>query len=348
MFSGLEDRMRKTEKPEGETFSHGMVRVSLGSAILLGLMRGRLDAEPTTIYLLTYRRGRCTANCGFCPQARGCTGRADMLSRVVWPPFPAANVIERIGKAYIDGRVKRVCIQALNHPDILEEIISLVRMIRLTSSVPISVSCQPLQKEEMVRLRETGVNRVSIALDASTRDIFNEVKGTSAGGPYTWDGHMRALKDAVEVFGEGSVTTHLIVGLGESEEEAVRTIQLCHDMGVYPALFAFTPIPGTRMAKRPSPPLEKYRRIQVAQYLITHNLARYADMTFEEGRLRDFGVPRNLLLKIVESGRPFMTTGCPGCNRPYYNERPGGPLYNYPRKPKLEEVTEIKRQLGLQ
>ena len=27
----------------------------------------------------------------------------------------------------------------------------------------------------------------------------------------------------------------------------------------------------------------------------------------------------------------FETSGCPGCNRPYYNERPGGMLYNYPR-----------------
>jgi len=30
-------------------------------------------------------------------------------------------------------------------------------------------------------------------------------------------------------------------------------------------------------------------------------------------------------------GEAFQTSGCPGCNRPYYNERPGGFIYNYPR-----------------
>ena len=339
--------MKDARRSGDEVFSPSIVRVSLGSAILLGLTRGRLNAEPTTIYLLTYRRGRCTANCGFCPQARDSTARSDMLSRVVWPPFPTVEVVERVGKAFGDRRIRRVCIQSLNVPGILEEIISLARMIRLTSPVPISVSCQPLRREGMIRLREAGVNRVSVALDASTPKIFDEVKGGSAGGPYTWEGHMEALRGAVEVFGRGSVTTHLIIGLGETEEEAVRTMQLCHDMGVYPALFAFTPIPGTRLAGRPRPPIEGYRRIQVAQYLITHGLAKYADMTFKDGVLKDFGVERSLLLRIVESGEPFMTSGCPGCNRPYYNERPSGPIYNYPKKPTLDEVREIKRQLSI-
>ena len=36
------------------------------------------------------------------------------------------------------------------------------------------------------------------------------------------------------------------------------------------------------------------------------------------------------LRALIADGRPFQTPGCPGCNRPYYNERPGGPMYNYP------------------
>jgi biotin synthase len=46
------------------------IRVSVGTAIILGLIKGKLDAEPTTAYLMTYKAGKCTANCGFCPQAR--------------------------------------------------------------------------------------------------------------------------------------------------------------------------------------------------------------------------------------------------------------------------------------
>ncbi|MEM2915121.1 MAG: radical SAM protein, partial [Candidatus Bathyarchaeia archaeon] len=51
------------------------------------------------------------------------------------------------------------------------------------------------------------------------------------------------------------------------------------------------------------------------------------------------------LRKIIRTGEPFKTSGCPGCNRPYYNERPGGPIYNYPRKPTSKEISEIEKQI---
>ena len=323
------------------------IRVSIGSAILLGLMEGIIDAKPTTIYLLTYIEGRCTANCGFCPQARESRGRADMLSRVIWPPFRVANVIPRIAEAYKDGEIKRTCIQALNYPGVVDDIMFLVGEIRGISKVPISVSCQPLSREDMVNLMKAGVNRVSIALDCSTKELFERIKGSEAGGPYKWESHLKALKEAVEVFGRGSVTTHLIIGLGESEEEAIRMIQSCMDMGVYPALFAFTPIPGTRLENNPQPPLGYYRRVQLAHYLVTKSIARYEDMEFRDGHLTSFGVPVRLLKSIVRSGEPFRTSGCPGCNRPYYNERPSGPIYNYAWKPRPEEIAEIERQIKL-
>jgi len=53
-----------------------------------------------------------------------------------------------------------------------------------------------------------------------------------------------------------------------------------------------------------------------------------------------------MLEEALELGSPFQTSGCPGCNRPYYNEKPSGPIYNYPRSLTREEKTEIKKQLG--
>ena len=139
------------------------------------------------------------------------------------------------------------------------------------------------------------------------------------------------------------MTTHLIVGLGETEEEFVKTLQRCVDMGVYPALFAFTPIPGTLLSDNPPPPLASYRKLQLAHYLITKGMSRYEDMTFRNNRLVDFGISNEQLKAVIWRGEPFMTSGCPGCNRPYYNERPGGPLYNFPRRPTLDEIAKIEK-----
>ena len=333
--------MRKGSLPE-------KIRVSIGSAIVLGLTKGIMDAEPTTTYMLTYRPEKCSANCGFCPQARMSKSRADMLSRVTWPPFPTEQVIRRIGYGVKTGSTKRVCIQALNYPTVFDDILNLTTKILSRVNVPISVSCQPLNREKMEKLREAGIDRISIPLDAATEAIFDKVKGQLAGGPYVWAKQREALEEAVQVLGRGFVSTHLIVGLGEEEREMIKMIQWCVDSGVYPGLFSFTSIPGTALENHPQPPLSCYRRIQLAHYLITHGKTRCESMGFgEDGCIVDFGVSKELFQRVVRTGSPFVTSGCPNCNRPYYNERPGGPIYNYPRQPSPEEIAEIEKQIQM-
>jgi biotin synthase len=322
------------------------IRVSLGSAIILRLLEGKLDAEPTTAYLMTYKTGKCTANCSFCPQARSSLSKAELLSRISWPAFSTKSVLKRIETAVNDGKIRRVCIQALNYPNVFAHLVALVKTIKQHAKVPVSISVQPLNGENIRRLAEAGVNRIGIAIDAATAKLFDEVKGSAAGGPYTWESQFRQLREAVEVFGKGNVSTHLIVGLGETEKEAIRTIQECVDMGVLPALFAFTPVRGTALEKNPQPKVESYRRIQLARYLVVNGTARYENMRFEvDGRTADFSVKKETLKRIVETGEPFLTSGCPDCNRPFYNEKPSGPIYNYPRSLCPEEIATIKQQL---
>ncbi len=320
------------------------IRVSLGSAIVLKLLRGKLDAMPTTAYLLTYRRGRCNANCGFCPQARGSHGRADMLSRVSWPVFPTMHVLDGIEKAVKDCQVKRVCLQALNYPEVFADLLAFVKAFYSRVKVPVSISCQPLNRENMRQLAEAGAERIGIPLDAATEELFDRVKGRFVGGPYVWAEQIELLSEAVKIFGEGKVSTHLIVGLGETEKEMVETIQKCVDMGVLPALFAFTPIPGTTLENNPQPPVPAYRRVQLARHLIFHGIVRYENMYFDEKNcISDFGVDKDVLMRVVRSGEPFLTSGCPNCNRPYYNEKPSGPIYNYPRPLAKGETAQIMK-----
>jgi len=333
--------MNKQQLPE-------KVRVSVGSAMVLGLIQGRLDALPTTVYLLTYHEGKCLANCGFCPQARTSTSRADMLSRVTWPAFPTENVISRIASIAEKEIIQRVCIQTINYATVFDDLLALSTDIVACAEVPVSVSCQPLNIIQMRKLAEVGVNRVSIALDAATPELFDKVKGASSQSPYAWEKQRKTLEEAVQVFGKGSVSTHLIVGLGENEQQIIETVQWCVDSGVCPSLFAFTPIAGTALEGLPQPSITSYRRVQLARYFIVHGKTCIENMKFDdEGRIVDFSVPRQLLREAVKSGNPFQTSGCPSCNRPYYNERPCGPIYNYPRPLTPNELIEVEKQIKI-
>ena len=271
-----------------------------------------------------------------------------MLSRVTWPSFPTKKVLPGIRGAVRRGTVKRVCIQALNYPTVLEDILSLVNGVLLRVTVPISVSCQPLQPKEMKRLVEVGVDRIGIPLDAATKALFDRIKGSLVGGPYSWEEQREALVAAVQILGRNRVSTHLIVGLGETEKEMAEALQWCVNVGVYPGLFAFTPVSGTALENQPQPSLDQYRRLQLARYLITEGLVRSENMSFDgNGGLVDFGVSPERLRAAIRDGHPFVTSGCPDCNRPYYNERPGGPLYNYPRQLLPEEIVQIEQQFFL-
>ena len=161
-----------------------------------------------------------------------------------------------------------------------------MKEIKKRSAIPVSVSCQPLNRENIVRLANAGVDRLGIALDAATEALFNKVKGKDAGGAYTWENQFRQLCEALDVFGEGNVSTHVIVGLGETEKQVVEMIQRCVDMGVLPALFAFTPVRGTALEDKSPPKLEVYRRVQLARYLIVNGKTRLEDMHFDgEGKI---------------------------------------------------------------
>ncbi len=337
-----------TEHCASSTGIPTQTRVSLGTAIILGLQNGKLDAQPTTAYLMTYKDGKCTANCGFCPQAKASQSSTELLSRVTWPTFSTLNVTGALSSAAQNRKIKRVCIQALNYPGVFSELEFLVKEIKKTADIQVSVSCQPRKKKDIIAIKNAGVNRVGIAVDAATEPIFRKVKGAEAGGAYCWERQFSLLEEALTVFGKGNVSTHLIVGLGETEQEAAGFVQRCVDMGVLPALFAFTPVRGTALEKDLPPNPESYRRVQLARYLLVQGNARLEQMMFDDsGKIVNFGVESAQLEPIVSSGKPFQTSGCPDCNRPFYNEKPSGPLYNYPKELNKKDLEEIKKQLKI-
>lgn len=322
------------------------IRLSIGTAITANLLDGKLDVKPATAYLMTYKDGKCTANCAFCPQARASKSNTELLSRITWPTFPTAKALNAVAEAAKNGEFRRVCIQALNYPDVFKHLQATVQQLKADTDIPISVSCQPQKPQNIQLLKDAGANRLGIALDAATEEIFSKVKGADGGSGYSWANQFVQLDWALQVFGKGNVSTHLIVGLGETEKQAAALIQRCVDMAVLPALFAFTPIRGTALEGRSQPSIETYRRVQLARYLIVHKLTRLERMRFgEKDAIIDYGIGLGALETVISTGTPFQTSGCPDCNRPFYNEKPSGPLYNYPRPLSTQEITELKKQV---
>ncbi|MFX1487822.1 MAG: radical SAM protein [Promethearchaeota archaeon] len=319
------------------------IRVSLGSASVLKLGTiANFKDPPTTCYIMTYKEGHCTANCGFCPQARSSSSSEEWLSRIIWPVFLFKDFLTKLKYIQPSKKFKRICIQTLNYQGNFNDLKEIIFHIKKNINIPISVAIPPMHKDELNQLKNMGIERVGIALDGCTPEIFEEIKGSQVDGPYRWENHIQTLKEALEVFSKGFVSTHIIIGLGETEQDVLERIEELHRLGILVSLFAFTPIKGTKFESINQPSLLNFRKVQLGRYLIVNKNKELKAFTFNRtGNLININISKKELKNIIDNTNAFLTSGCPGCNRPYYTSKPSGPIYNYPRMLNEKEQQEI-------
>ena len=329
------------------------VQTSLAASLTLGFQQGSFhrNAKLKGLNLLLHYEEGCLGKCHFCGLSKtrreGAKGKT--FIRVDWPLYSLKEIIER---ARENKQIHRVCISMITHSKALEDTVHVIKKFKEETDLFISVLITPTlihNMEFLMAMEQAGADRIGIAIDAVTPELFDRLRGKGVNGPHRWDHYWDVVRMAVEVFGEFNAGIHLIVGLGETEREMVEAIQKGQDVGTHTHLFSFFPEKGSPMENHPSPLLGQYRRIQLARWIINKGSGSIDQMKFDaKGKLIDFGTDIEPLIQMRE---PFMTSGCPGsdgkvaCNRPYGNERPSGPIRNFPFMPEPEDLEEIRRQL---
>ncbi len=327
------------------------IQTSLAAAMSLGLERGKFfrDAQCTCLnILLTYEVG-CRAACSYCGLSRVSHAEEPTFIRVKWPVYSMDEILAQMKKHR--NPFKRICISMITHARAVEDTCTIIERFR-EINLPISVLVSPTVmngKADLQRLKDAGADHIGIAVDAATRELFEKHRGKGVAGPHDWDRYWQFISDCVEVFGRHYTGIHLIVGLGETEEEMLKTIARAYEMGADTHLFSFFPEEGSLLQNHPQPPLSQYRHVQIARYLINNDLVSVKDMSFTaEGAISDYGTD---VESVIADGTAFMTSGCPGedgmvaCNRPYANERVNQPIRNFPFLPESKDIDTVRTQL---
>jgi len=327
-------------------------KVSLASAMSLGLSRGRMyrGAVNRCVNLLVHYEEGCAANCAYCGLARKRPGRylEKSFIHVDWPLFSMDRIIEAIRAR--PPYVTRACISMITNGRCPGHTLEMTRRLRSEADIPVSILVSPtvLRDGDLSAMKNAGADKIGVALDLATEGLFEKYRGKGVSGPHRWSRYWEILKQGLEVFGPFNVGAHLMVGMGETEEEMVRLMDRLFHMGAVSHLFSFFAETGSALAERPQPPWPVYLRIQLARYVIEERLSSHEEMSFdEEGRILDFGLASDLLESVIRLGEPFMTTGCLGpdgkvaCNRPFGNCLPDVRQWNYPYRPNDEETALI-------
>lgn len=334
------------------------LRMSLAAAMTLGFKPG-LFYRNAKLYcinvLLTYRAG-CAAKCAYCGLSNKRPGDYCEKSfiRVTWPTYPLEHIVERISQRL--DNVKRICISMITHKRAIKDTKDICTLFRSSFDVPVSLLISPtiLSHDDLVDFKTAGADKIGVAIDLATPELFDKYRGSGVGGPHRWETYWDCLADSLRLFGEGNAGPHFMVGMGETEKEMCDAMQRARDMGGPTHLFSFFPEASSALANHPQPPMDQYRRIQLARYLIDTQTSHSGRFTYSAiGRIIDFGLSLRELDDVIDSGEPFRTSGCEGydgqvaCNRPFANSRPGPDMRNYPFLPNEADISRIRKQLGI-
>jgi biotin synthase len=345
-------------KPVNHHESPDWVRISYASALALRFRSGRF-ARPFEFgginLLLNYRTG-CRSDCSYCGLARTRPGDYEDKSfiRVEWPLVPTDELVERMARH--QSKLTRLCISMVTHGRAYADTCEITERIRAGVGTPLSILVAPptLSRARLQRLKELGVDMIGIGLDAVTEQLFRRHRTeVPSGGGLSWDKYWEVVADARELFGPWKVNCHTLVGLGETDREAVELfIRLC-DREIFPYLFCFNPEPDSRLAEQPKASITRWRRIQLAKHLIEKEGYRWDRFSFDEaGSL--IGIEGgDIVNETIVGGLAFMTNGCPGpdgepgCTRPYGSYRPSEDIRDYPFLPDQADLAAIQRQLRI-
>jgi biotin synthase-related radical SAM superfamily protein len=345
----LESLTVQKESPE-------YLQISMAAAMTLGLVPGQFyrNTKLSCINtLLTYPSG-CHATCAYCglQKAREVEYSKKNFIRVEWPTVALDEIIDRAEKV---GHVERLCIAQITHPrairDTKEVLERVLRRLGDKIFVSLLINATGTTYQDILDYKKLGADTVTVAIDCATPEVFERLRGKPMNSPHKWETFWKVLEWACEVMGDGYAGCHLVVGLGETEQEMIETIQKVRDLGARTHLFSFWPEEGSMMEKEKPCPAPQYRRVQFARYLIDNQIARYEDMKFnEKGQVIDFGIDKDTFEELFWGGRPFMTSGCRGkttevaCNRPFGDSSPTD-IRSYPFKPEKRDLECIRKQL---
>lgn len=148
------------------------------------------------------------------------------------------------------------------------------KAVKEAAGLPVEVQFEPPRDLAVLdEVADMGIDAVGIHIETFDPAVLARV----APGKFRTgiDTYFRTWERAVELFGEGRVSTYVILGMGEDPDLTVAECRRAVDIGVYPFVVPLRPVAGSLMADVPPPPPEYTERIyrKVAAYLAERGMS---------------------------------------------------------------------------
>jgi radical SAM protein (TIGR04043 family) len=140
--------------------------------------------------------------------------------------------------------------------------------VKNASGLPVQVQFEPPADLDVIdRVHDLGADSLGIHIETFDPQVLARV----APGKARWgiESYFAAWERGVKAFGEGQVSTYVILGMGEDPQVTIDGCRRAVDMGVYPFIVPLRPVPGSLMAdlKPPTPEYVESIYQQVVPYM---------------------------------------------------------------------------------
>lgn len=197
---------------------------------------------PEQLFFLLYKN--CTNGCLFCPL----TYHKDH-SHYNW---------EKIQQKICDNRnckIKSVsfttsCPAEKTQNEIVNEMAANIIKTRelMGNDIPIGISLKTPSKEQLLYLKKSGATEVRLNIET-----YNPLLAKSLMPNKEISKILHSIEMAVDIYGKEKVSSNIIIGLGESDNDILRGVQRLSKTGALTTLYPFDPISRfDNKFKRPS------------------------------------------------------------------------------------------------
>ncbi len=200
---------------------------------------------------------RCIFNCAFC---ESCSKAVDekrlmrFITKLVENRSCETIALTTGVFPSVESSIKRLCRFVLN-------------LRKKNKDIPIGVEAVVDKKEQIDAIKESGADEIKINVQLPRKDLFDAVCGYAS-----YDSIYYFLEHAVDVFGEGKVTSNIIYGFGEREEDILETLERLASAGIVATLrkVRLSEINADRIRKRIGRSPQKINHNKILRLALNH------------------------------------------------------------------------------
>jgi len=215
------------------------------------------DVLATTVLQTCVRYRNRDTSCQFC-------AIEESLKAGKTIPHKTPELLAEVARAAVELDGVKQMIMTTGTPKTLDRgaavLVESARAVRAVVDIPIQAQCEPPDDDIWFqRLKDAGVDALGMHLEAVSDRVRKSIMPGKATVPISR--YMSAFKAAVDVFGRGNVSTYILAGLGDTEDEIIAMSLELVELGVYPFVVPFVPVAGTPLEHHPMPKADMLDRI---------------------------------------------------------------------------------------